>query len=883
MQTIVGFFRHFLQNVDPGYFEKWQAWVERGQGASEDGEPSIENEQETDEVELMIRDKKFQLLAEELEQQLLAMTTSNGNHTGGSESSELQEDHSQSVADVPSRLAPAPLRYDNPLEIEKVYHSILLRSPLLRKAMQQEKSLLEDLNRNRDYFFRLFHSLFSSSVVKPGLSNEGEKLLLKNPLLQYSFNYVKVNVKQAGKTQSERTGGGSREDHARRGPVTGYATGEVDGIFSAPDATVKVSRDESSPTGGGIREEDDQRSRGEHEDQQAGEARPEQDEKPPELQFTEEELFDRTCWLPCPTIDWEFLCHAFGICDNDDSGVAASASGEDVEDSSNHSSQQSSHKNQDKPPQEGPPQLPPSPLLRTELQKELIQAYNSWVIPDHGTRSVDFEVHGRGYGERYDAFADNWIAQERDRIDMLEKPTASSPGLTDGSSFDSSSALQDSSAAAASDRENDAKAPDNAESALAVLAPAHQASATATTYNSARSTKSVGKEEYASQDRVRNLEKARLEKEQLLKTRQDNVGSSTTNDPQEGKKPAKLVTKFTIEELMKLWEGEGEMFYGGSATSKDGKKSKKDNNNSIPDVFLREHKSYEIQELEAKKRAFRIMLSVGEVTRENNQEPNDPLEQVEASQSSAGTKSTRPKYERAEQVACQQDLGKLYLKYNWAIDEYYPDAKNHFYKVPMQTIYSETQPVTCVHPSLPDLKNLIVQNSPCRAYTWKKSWKKPLNRAYFKKQSCKFGRELKLLMPKAAEVLTRKNNWARGKVEEEIQYNDDGDHVKVDPTTTTTASKMLNAGVSYVNVSQELPFLNFENEPTIEKYWKSRPRNSLVPPHSHIPRNLTTTTVFEFLKSTLLPIVFSQDGNTVFLPRLEPAQLDTTIPGHQAS
>lgn len=49
--------------------------------------------------------------------------------------------------------------------------------------------------------------------------------------------------------------------------------------------------------------------------------------------------------------------------------------------------------------------------------------------------------------------------------------------------------------------------------------------------------------------------------------------------------------------------------------------------------------------------------------------------------------------------------------------------------------------------------------------------------------------------------------------------------------------------------------------------------------HPILPRNTTISSIYQFLRKVMLPVVVADDH--VFLPRIETAQLDTTHPGMQ--
>eukprot|EP00392_Amoebophrya_sp_AT5.2_P002938 g2943.t1 len=749
LQTILGFFRHFLERHKLEY------------GETSDAE------------EMSQRGDLPELLGEDLEGQILQHTGIRRLILGDEEYNDAGGGTGTNVAIFGQKNLMLKQ------EVEKIWYSVLLRSALLRKSVNEDPLLTEDLEHSRSFLFRIFHGLFAPpSVDVEAKSHEREDknaVVLTNPLLQYAFFYVRVDVNYT--------------EHVKNSTV---AEGEDEEI-AEPEA--ETTRQHDSP-GGAAGDESSANEDG-------------QEQETPSLNFTVEELFERTCWMPCPTVDWEFLCHAFGICD------AAAPSEGDGDARAHRGAADEQDVRDDEADTTGKMQ---QSALRTEMQREVVWSYNQWVIPDVRAKAP-FHIENRGFGERYEAFSDHWEKTVGPAPPQQPAETAVVPPVgTDASAstMSTTTTVSASEARATSPEKTTAKT-----GAVGTSEPMRGAA-------SAR--RSFGDEEQLATNKPpvsRNLEAAKRH----FADHQSHSGKKNLEDV------------FSVAELMRMWQGNGEVW---PMVVPDGRGGDPDHDHDLvsagsadsvplPLERFRErttesrqrsqmsgaYRELEVQELESKKRAFRPMLSIGEVWNENSQ-------------------SAQP------EVACSSDFDKLSLEYKWSLDEFHPDSKNHYYKMPMQTVHTDRQSVTCIHPSLPELKNLLQQDSACRSYTWKKAWKKPLNRAYFKKQSCKFGWELDLLMPKVKESFK-------------------------------TGHQQPFPSGSAIDVENELPFLRDE---TARRYWGARTRASQVPHHPHVPRNLTITEVFTFLKNTMLPVVVGKNG--LYLPRLEPAQLDTTIPGHQA-
>ncbi|CAD7949093.1 unnamed protein product [Amoebophrya sp. A25] len=627
------------------------------------------------------------------------------------------------------------------------------------------------------------------------------------------------------------------------------------------------------------------------------------------LELTDEELFERTCWVPCPTVDWEFICHAFGVCDatgEEDEEYFSSVFDDDGEEllDENHAEDEpeegllhlsssgassrsrgragalrertlgsSTMRNND----DVPHTIVSASMLRQSLQQDVVTAHSNWVTPDWKSRS-NVQIDGRAFGRRHDA----WVASghgaaasaDEDQNEDVEKP--SDTGTTEAEQ-------------APDQRERDRRKESSKDHEQVDGRTASSAPTSLT--SSMKAQREIERAHIQAVSSKRNLNAA-LEAAAEIDRKKENGELTDDSEPEH--------TAITTDELVEHWRGLSSMWpmnnaheHDEESTSEDAarqdkhdhassnilasfvnsddlkrtvhhrnlaedeerKKREHQNSDNAPGASSTKssgahsamhwaHQQHDMAELEGTKRGYRVMLSVGSVQNEDGSD--------------------------AGEVACQTDFNRIFLKYNWALDEYYADSKNHYYNTPMQVLYTDEQAVTCIHPSLPEHKAMVTQHSPCRAYTWKKSWKKPLNRAYFKKQSCKFGWELSLVLPRSQrrrKMPTRRSTFSSTHQEstsrgQEFCERADRPEQWSEP--------------DYVDAQSELPFLSAE----AQAWWAKRARANLVPHHPHIPRNFTTSSVYSFLKSILLPVIIHD--RHIFLPRLEQAQIDTTIPGHQA-
>lgn len=129
----------------------------------------------------------------------------------------------------------------------------------------------------------------------------------------------------------------------------------------------------------------------------------------------------------------------------------------------------------------------------------------------------------------------------------------------------------------------------------------------------------------------------------------------------------------------------------------------------------------------------------------------------------------------------------------------------------------------------------------------------PFSQVYFKKTSCKYAKELSLWHRKVFNPRPRRQEWPQTRA-----YLDQN----VDPEAIP---------------EDMISFLSEDAQRWFRKRSPAHLGSSVV--HPLLARNTTISSLYEFLRKIMLPVVVAEDH--VFLPRLEPAQIDTTHPGMQ--
>lgn len=262
---------------------------------------------------------------------------------------------------------------------------VLSESEVLQRVPEANPIIAQAISEHELWFFRLFDGLFR--VVLPsdtGAKAALEPLLVNNPLLQWAFTPVRINLAievegfsgEEGLATSSLGSGALDNDLEQKHNSAGLGVGATPKNLNT-SAEVLVGK-KIIPHRFPATEDEVTSLR-----------------DLPNLKFSAEELLDRTCWLPCPTMDWEFLCHAFGICDAD----------EDMEMSSPGSATRTGTEVPDAKQEEHTDLLGAGLPAdqRQELAGRLAEAFHTYAVPDFNAEAT-IPVLGRGYGKRYEAF-----------------------------------------------------------------------------------------------------------------------------------------------------------------------------------------------------------------------------------------------------------------------------------------------------------------------------------------------------------------------------------------------------------------------------------------------------------------------------------------------